>query len=90
VEDPPGILHEATGDDAMNLKYAVVFERAAGSWAAYVPDLPGCMTTARSLAEAEVKIREAIRGHVQFLRDFGERIPPPSTVAREIEISSVA
>jgi predicted RNase H-like HicB family nuclease len=74
----------------MSLKYAVVFERAANNWAAYVPDLPGCITTARTLAEAEAGIREAIEGHLRTLREFGEAIPPPSTVTREIEVISAA
>jgi predicted RNase H-like HicB family nuclease len=28
------------------LKYRVVFEKSAANWAAYVPDLPGVITTA--------------------------------------------
>lgn len=28
----------------MSAKYAVIFERAENNWAAYVPDLPGCIT----------------------------------------------
>lgn len=74
----------------MSLKYAVVFEKAESNWAAYVPDLPGCITTATILTEAEVNIREAIEGHLQTLREFGETVPPPSTVARDIEITSAA
>jgi len=27
------------------MKFAVVFEKAASNWAAYVPDLRGCTTT---------------------------------------------
>jgi predicted RNase H-like HicB family nuclease len=74
----------------MSLKYAVVFEKAAGNWAAYVPDLPGCVTTANTLSEAEANIREAIEGHLRTLREFGEAIPAPLSVAREIEIISAA
>ena len=74
----------------MGIKYAVVFERAAHNWAAYVPDLPGCITTASTLAEAELNIREAIEGHLHTLREFGEPVPAPCTVAREIEITTAA
>jgi predicted RNase H-like HicB family nuclease len=52
----------------MSLKYAVVLEKAANNWAAYVPDLPGCITTAHTLAEAEVNIRDAIQGHLNPTR----------------------
>ena len=44
----------------MSLKYAVIFERAESNWAAYVPDLPGCMTTGRTLDETKAAIQEAI------------------------------
>ena len=74
----------------MNLKYAVVFEKAPDNWAAYVPDLPGCISTGGTLAEAESNIREAIGGHLRTLRDFGDPIPMPSSVAREIEVISAA
>ena len=69
----------------MSLNHAVVFERATNNWAAYVPDLPGCITTANTLSQAEANIREAIEGH---LRTLQESIPAPSSVAREIEVTS--
>jgi predicted RNase H-like HicB family nuclease len=71
-------------------KYAVIFERAERNWAAYVPDLPGCVTTGATLDETQVGIREAIEGHLQVLRDFGESIPEPTSVAGEVEIVSAA
>jgi predicted RNase H-like HicB family nuclease len=66
----------------MSRKYAVIFERAETNWAAYVPDLPGCITTGRTLEETERNLREAISGHLQTLREFGEPIPEPTSVLR--------
>ena len=74
----------------MNRKYAVIFERAATNWAAYVPDLPGCVTTGKTLDETERNIREAISGHIETLRQFGEAVPEPTSIAREIEVSPAA
>ena len=74
----------------MTLKYAVLFEKAENNWAAYVPDLPGCMTTGHTLQETESNIREAIQGHLETLREFGDSIPEPTSVAMEIEVSSAA
>jgi predicted RNase H-like HicB family nuclease len=71
----------------MSIKYAVLFERAENNWAAYVPDLPGCMTTGKTLELTEVNIREAIEGHLKTLREFGEPIPQPTSVAKEVEVS---
>ena len=74
----------------MSQKYAVVFEQAESNWAAYVPDLPGCITTGKTLLETERNIREAIQGHLQTLREFGDPIPRPTTRAKVIEIQPAA
>lgn len=74
----------------MNVRYAVIFEQAENNWAAYVPDLPGCISTGGTLEETERNIREAIQGHIEALRHFGDPIPSPSSVAREIEINTAA
>ena len=74
----------------MSLKYTVVFEQAQDNWAAYVPDLPGCITTGRTLEETEGNIREAIQGHLRTLREFGEPIPEPTSLTKEVEVSPAA
>ena len=74
----------------MNRKYAVIFEQASTNWAAYVPDLPGCISTGRTLEETERNVREAISGHIRTLREFGEPVPEPTSVAKEIEITPAA
>jgi predicted RNase H-like HicB family nuclease len=74
----------------MRVKYAVLFEQAESNWATYVPDLPGCMTTGKTLEETEINIREAIEGHLRTLRDFGDPVPQPTSVAKEVEISPAA
>ena len=62
----------------MSVKYAVIYERAPHNWAAYVPDLPGCITTGRTLDETKANIREAIEGHLDTLREFGRATPEPA------------
>ena len=74
----------------MSVKYAVIFEEARSNWAAYVPDLPDCMTTGRTLEETKSNIREAIEGHLETLRQFGDPIPKPSSLAGEIEVTTAA
>jgi predicted RNase H-like HicB family nuclease len=73
----------------MNRKYAVIFEHAETNWAAYVPDLPGCVSTGRTLEETELNVREAISGHLKTLREFGEPVPEPTSVVKEIEVMQV-
>jgi predicted RNase H-like HicB family nuclease len=51
------------------MEYLVVTEKAVdGSFSAYVPDLPGCVSCAGSIEESTVLIREAIQLHVESLR----------------------
>ena len=72
----------------MSAKYAVIFERAENNWAAYAPDLPGCMTTGRTLEETKVNIREAIHGHLETMRAYGDPIPAPTSLAGEVEVTT--
>lgn len=65
----------------MTVKYAVIFEQAESNWAAYVPDLPGCVTTGKTLEETENNIKEAIEGHLRTLREFGDTVPAPTSLA---------
>lgn len=74
----------------MSVKYAVIYEQAENNWAAYVPDLPGCSTTGPSLDALKENIREAIRGHIETLREFGDPVPAPSSRAGEVEVTTAA
>ena len=69
-------------------KYAVVIEEGPNNYSAYVPDLPGCITTGATLEEIEANIREAIELHLEGIREDGEEIPEPTTVTREVEVSA--
>jgi predicted RNase H-like HicB family nuclease len=59
-------------------RYAVVFEKAENNWGAYVPDLPGCITTGKTLDETKRNIHEAIELHLESMREVGEPIPESS------------
>ena len=68
------------------MKYAVVYEQAPRNWAAYVPDLPGCIATGRTRTEVQRRIREAIRLHLDALRARGEDVPETSAAVEVIEV----
>ena len=61
----------------MKLTYAVVFEQTPNNYAAYAPDLPGCISTGRTWEEMQWMIREAITVHLEALHEDGDPIPPP-------------
>ena len=67
-------------------KFAVVIEGGANNLSAYVPDLPGCITTGKTVEEIERNIREAIELHLEGLLEDGEPIPEPSTAVSYIEM----
>lgn len=67
-------------------KYAVVFEKASNNWAAYVPDLPGCVATGRTIDETRRLIAEAVELHIEGMRLRGETVPEPTAVAEAVEI----
>ncbi len=67
------------------MRYVVVYERTRRNYAAYVPDLPGCVATGRTRAEVERRIREAIRFHIDGLRDDDQPVPEPSTWTETVD-----
>lgn len=67
------------------MRYAVVIEKAGENYSAYVPDLPGCIATGDTVSEVEAEISEAIRMHVDGLREDGLAVPEASAIAEYIE-----
>ena len=67
-------------------RYAVVIESGPNNLSAYVPDLPGCITTGKTVAEVEHNIREAIELHLEGLMEDGDPIPEPTTSVSYIEL----
>jgi predicted RNase H-like HicB family nuclease len=67
------------------MRYAVVIEKADSNYSAYVPDLPGCAATGATIEEVEREIKEAIRFHLDGLRQDGAQIPQPSAVCEYVE-----
>lgn len=68
------------------MRYAVVIEKAENNYAAYVPDLPGCVATGQTLEETKTQIQEAIQFHLQGMREDGLPIPEPSSQVKYIEV----
>lgn len=46
------------------------------------------MTTGATLEETERIIKEAMRGHVQALCEFEERVPEPASVLKNVDIAT--
>jgi predicted RNase H-like HicB family nuclease len=68
-------------------EYAVVYEWAGGNYSAYVPDLPGCVTTGQTMEDAKRNMREAIEGHIAVMREYSEPIPEPTTLTEALAVA---
>jgi predicted RNase H-like HicB family nuclease len=67
------------------MRYAIVIEKAEGNYSAYVPDLPGCVATGDTVEAVEQEIREAIRFHIEGLKEDGLPVPTPTSIADYVE-----
>ena len=67
----------------MKLQYSVVFERTPNNYCAYVPDLPGCISTAHTWEEIQEEIRNAIAFHISGMQEDGDTIPEPQLSVAE-------
>jgi predicted RNase H-like HicB family nuclease len=67
------------------MRYAIVIEKADGNYSAYVPDLPGCIATGATVKEVEQEMREAIRFHIDGLKEDGLPVPQPTSIAEYVE-----
>ena len=63
------------------MKFPVVIEKGPSNYAAYVPDLPGCVATAGTRDAVARNIRGAIEFHLEGMREDGLPIPEPHTTA---------
>jgi predicted RNase H-like HicB family nuclease len=79
--------HVESKGSAERTGYLVVIEKAGeGSYHAFVPDLPGCVSNAGSPWEAAIEIREAMTWHLESLRRHNEPVPPPSATGQFVMI----
>jgi predicted RNase H-like HicB family nuclease len=67
------------------MRYAIIIEKADGNYCAYVPDLPGCVATSDTVQTVEREIRNAIRFHIEGLKNDRLPVPEPSSIAVYVE-----
>lgn len=67
-------------------RYLIVIEKAQGNYSAYSPDIPGCVATGRTKAEATKNMRSALRMHLEGLREDELALPVPTTTAEYVTV----
>jgi len=68
-------------------RYLVIIEPGDHNYSAYVPDLPGCITTGTTYKEVKKNIDEAITLHLRGMVEDQEPIPVPQTTAEYADVS---
>ena len=68
------------------MEYLVILEKGESSYGAHVPDLPGCVAVAETRREVLKLIREAIKRHVEALREAGDTVPAPVSKSEVVRV----
>lgn len=56
-------------------RYLIIYEKGPDGYSAYVPDLPGCTSAGANREEVEENIIEAIKLHIEVMKESGYNIP---------------
>lgn len=67
-------------------RYAIIIERAGSNFAAYAPDVPGCVATGETVEEVTNRMETALEMHFELMRESGETIPAASTIAATVSV----
>ncbi len=69
------------------MQYLVLIEKADHNYSAYVPDLPGCVSTGKTIEKTIENIRAAIAFHLEGMAADGDPLPPQTHVlATSVEV----
>jgi predicted RNase H-like HicB family nuclease len=63
------------------MNFAVIYEKTGNGYSAYVPDLPGCVAAGVTFEETAELIRGALALHLETMREDGDSILEPTTIA---------
>ena len=69
------------------MQYTIVIEQTPRNYAAYVPDLPGCIATGGTRDDVIREIREAVSFHIENLRENGDPVPQPRSTAAIVNVA---
>jgi predicted RNase H-like HicB family nuclease len=58
-------------------KVVVTVEVTDNNYAAFIENLPGCVSTGKTFNELKSNMVEAVAGHLEVSREFGDKITEP-------------
>ena len=69
------------------MEYLIIIEKADGNYSAYLPDVPGCIATGKTIEETKRSIKEALAMHLEGLSEDGIPSPEPKAKADYVAVS---
>jgi len=69
------------------LKYLIIIEKANKNYSAYIPDVPGCIATGKTIEETKKNMKEALDMHLEGLAEDGLTSPRPKAKADYVAVS---
>lgn len=70
------------------MRYLVIIEKSDTGYAAYSPDLEGCVATGATIDEVEGTMREAVEFHIDGLKESGVEVPRPQAYVTYVEVAA--
>lgn len=67
------------------MRYAMIIEKGERNYSAYLPDLPGCIATGKTLEEVKERMSGAVELHLRGMREDGLPVPEPTSLIEYIE-----
>jgi predicted RNase H-like HicB family nuclease len=68
----------------MDMKYTAIYARSKTGYSGHIPDLPGCIAAARTLAQTKQYIQEAVALRLQGTREDGTEFRAPALWPRRL------
>jgi len=69
------------------MQYAVVIEKSPRNYSAYLPDVPGCVASGKTVQQTIDRLREALAMHFRDMVERGEQLPDPETIVDHIDVA---
>jgi len=70
-------------------KHLIIIESTEHNYAAYSPDLPGCIATGKTRTEFEKSMQTTIEMHIEGMLEDQLSIPAPSATAEYVTIAAI-
>ena len=70
------------------MKVLIIVEESGTGYAAYAPDLPGCIATGATRAKVEKEMQAAVEFHLEGMRAVGEFPPKSHSYATVVEVAA--